>query len=135
MKRENSQSIIIAVVTALLLFSLAACAGTQTSPSAEDEYKAGLSLFNRGKFDEAVPRFEKATEINPEFGKAYLYLGRTLLNLGRWQEAVPPLRAAMRYSPGETKKEAADLVLDILLKYAGEIDVQTRKQLEGIVGR
>lgn len=123
------------IVTAVLMYSLVACAGTQTGPSAEGEYKAGLSLFNRGKFEEAVPRFEKATEIDPEFGMAYLYLGRSLLTVGRWQESIPPLRAAVRYSPEETKKEAADIILDVLLNHATEIDVQTKGQLEGIIGR
>jgi tetratricopeptide (TPR) repeat protein len=126
---------ILIIVTAALISSLVACAGTQTGPSAEGEFKAGLSLFNRGKYEEAVPRFEKATEIDPEFGTAYLYLGRTLLTVGRWQEAIPPLRAAVRYSPEETKKEAADIILDVLLKHATEIDIQTKGQLEGIIGR
>lgn len=131
----NGARYVLIILAGVLTCSLVACAGTQTGPSAEGEFKAGLSLFNRGKFEDAVPRFEKATEIDPEFGKAYLYLGRSLLTVGRWPEAIPPLRAAVRYSPEETKREAADIILDVLLKHATEIDLQTKGELEGIIGR
>ena len=43
--------------------------------SAQNEFDAGLVLFNNGRYQEAAARFQKATELDPNFGRAYLYLG------------------------------------------------------------
>jgi tetratricopeptide (TPR) repeat protein len=61
----------------------------------------------------------KATELDAEFGQAYLYLGRSYLNLQRWFEALSPLRTAWRLSPGDTQKEMVSILLDALLGAAG----------------
>jgi tetratricopeptide (TPR) repeat protein len=56
--------------------------------------------------------------LEPEYGRAYLYLGRSYLNLRRWLDAIPPLRTAYRLSPTETKKETLDVLLEALLAAA-----------------
>ncbi len=101
----------------LLSMALFACAGLKTKNEAHDAFHAGLALFNRGNYEEAIAHFEKATSLDPEFAKAYLYLGRSYANLGKWREAIVPLRSAYRLSPEETKNELADIVLDVLLNY------------------
>ncbi|MFZ5907100.1 MAG: tetratricopeptide repeat protein [Nitrospirota bacterium] len=113
----------------LFLASLVACAGVLEKRDAESEFDLGMSLFNRGKYDEAIPHFEKATELVPEFGEAYLYLGRSYLNVGRWSEAIPPLRTAYRLSPGKTKKEIADIILDVILRKGSLIDKGTQSEI------
>jgi len=97
-----------------LLFVLTSCAGW-IGTDARDQFEQGLSYFNQGKYAEAIPYFTKATELEPEFAQAYLYLGRSHLNLNQWVEAVPPLRTAYRLAPLETKKEAVNILLDALL--------------------
>ncbi len=97
------------------LFILSACAGLFINPVAKDEFEAGFTLFNQGKYEDAVLRFQKAIEIEPEYTKAYIYLGRSYLNLGQWFEAIPPLRTAYRLSPKETKKEIVNFLLDALI--------------------
>lgn len=116
------------LIPAFLVVFLVSCAGLQAR-QAQSEFDAGLSLFNRGNYDEAIPHFEKATEIDPDFGKAYLYLGRSYLNLGKWSEAVPPLRTAYRLSPGQTKKEIADILLDIVLRKGGLMDQGAQSEI------
>jgi tetratricopeptide (TPR) repeat protein len=131
-RRELSMKYSLAglLIAAALLSS---CAGLQTKNTAEEEFKTGLSLFNRGRFEKAVPRFERATEIDPEFARAYLYLGRSLMSLGRWEEAVPPLRAAFRMAPDDMKKEAGDVLLDLMLRYATTMDPGTKRELEQLL--
>jgi len=107
---------------------LMSCAGIQAR-QAQSEFDDGLSLFNRGHYDDAIPHFEKATEIDPDFAKAYLYLGRSYLNIGKWKEAVPPLRTAYRLSPGETKKEVADIILDIILRKGSLMDQGAQSEI------
>jgi tetratricopeptide (TPR) repeat protein len=104
----------------VFLFVVSSCAMLGIYPAAEKEFRQGVSLFNRGQYREAIGHFEKATELDPEFGKAYLYLGRSHLNLGEWSKAIPPLRTAWRLSPDETKKQIVDVLLDALLGAASQ---------------
>ena len=104
-------------------------------PTAQSEYDLGLSFFNRGHYEEAISHFERATEIQPEFGKAYLYLGRSYLNLSRWKEAISPLRTAFRLSPEESREQIADMIMDVLLLKASELDPDEASQMEDIFRR
>jgi tetratricopeptide (TPR) repeat protein len=99
----------------LLLYLLTSCAGLLLSPNAKLEFEQGLALFNQGKYANARPHFLKATELEPEYTKAYIYLGRSNLNMGQWIKAIPPLRTAYSLSPAETKKEAANFLLDAFI--------------------
>jgi tetratricopeptide (TPR) repeat protein len=48
----------------------------------------GMTLFQPGKYDDAVTCFAKALEIDPRYGAAWLNMGDALHNLGRYEEAV-----------------------------------------------
>jgi tetratricopeptide (TPR) repeat protein len=97
---------------------LGACVGLKNGPSAQQEFENGLALFNVGKCEQAIPRFEKAAQMDPDFAKAYIYLGRSYLCERRWLDAISPLRTALRLSPAETRQEAMDILLDALLAAA-----------------
>jgi tetratricopeptide (TPR) repeat protein len=121
------------VAVAALLCAAVSCAGVMGKSPAESEFDTGLSLFNRGRFEEAAAHFERATEHEPDFGEAYLYLARSYLNLGRWEEALHPLRTAMRLSPEETREEISEIILDVLLRHAAELDPESSMQLEKLL--
>jgi len=106
------------ILVFISMFILCSCAGLLIGQDAQREFEKGLTLFNAGNYDQAIPHFVKATELEPEYGRAYLYLGRSYLNLRRWLDAIPALRTAYRLSPTETKKEALDVFLDALLAAA-----------------
>jgi tetratricopeptide (TPR) repeat protein len=99
------------IISLLLLISCAAIG----IYSAQDHFDYGLSYFNRGEYGAAIPYFEKATELDPNFADAYLYLGRSYLNLGQWSKAVPPLRAALRLAPEKMKHEITSLLMDAVM--------------------
>lgn len=94
---------------------LGACASLGILSGARGEFDPGLGLFNRGQYGEAIPCFQKAIELDPEYGDAYLYLGRSYLNLGRWGEAISPLRTALRLAPDKSKSQVMSVLLDALL--------------------
>jgi tetratricopeptide (TPR) repeat protein len=120
------QKTILVLISVLVLCS---CAGLLIGSDAQMEFEKGLAFFNAGNYEQALPHFMKATELEPEFGRAYLYLGRSYLNLRRWLDAIPPLRTAYRLSPAETKKEALDILLDALL--AAATDAFKRGNFQG----
>lgn len=102
----------------LTLFSvciLTACASMGVRSDVQSTFEQGLALFNQGKYEAALPHFTQATQLDPEFARAYLYLGRAYLNLARWQEALAPLRTALRLAPEETKREITELLIDALM--------------------
>jgi tetratricopeptide (TPR) repeat protein len=104
----------VTVLWLLLTLVSSACANMRYFQAGQASFDRGLALFDQGRFEEAIPHFQKTAAENPEFGEAYLYLGRSYLNTRRWRDAIQPLRAAYRLSPGETKDEAFNFLLDAL---------------------
>ena len=103
------------------LAGLTACAGLGVETSSQAAFDAGLALFNQGQHEKAIPHFVKATELDPEFARAYLYLGRSHINLRQWLDALSPLRTAWRLAPGDTQKEMAPILIDALIGAAGTL--------------
>ena len=112
------------MATLVALSFFVSCAGMNLADSSQSAFEAGLALFNQGQYADAIPHFVKATELDPEFGRAYLYLGRSHLNLRQWSAALPPLRTAFQLSPQETKQEALQILLDALIGAGGALLAQ-----------
>jgi tetratricopeptide (TPR) repeat protein len=104
----------IAWLFAILLIA-GSCAGLRHF-RANDSFEEGLALFNQGQFEAAIPHFKRATEDDPKFAEAFLYLGRAHLSARHWREAIQPLRTAYRLAPpGTGKDEIFDILMDALL--------------------
>ena len=114
------------MVFACLLIS---CAGADVKKAAESEFETGASLLSRGRYEESIPHFEQATVLLPEYGVAYLYLGRAYLNLGKWKEAIGPLKTAYRLAPEETKRETAAIIMDVFFRNADKFDQQSQSEI------
>jgi tetratricopeptide (TPR) repeat protein len=99
--------------------------------SARSEFDLGTELFNRSQYTEAIPHFQRASELDRDYVEAYLYLGRCYVSLGRYLEAIPPLRTAYSLSPQMVGKEALNILLDALL-HAAISEVQ-KGNFEGAV--
>jgi tetratricopeptide (TPR) repeat protein len=118
----NHKTLLTWFLAALVSLAMVSCA-TIASYQARSEYDTGLSLFNRGQFDEAIPHFEKATEVDPDFAMAYLYLGRSYVSAGNYAKAINPLRTAYRLSPDNVKNQILDILLDALFN-AGQSEIK-----------
>src|SRR4030042_3878215 len=112
---QNSKLLSI-LLCAIFINFIISCAGTGIKREAESEFEVGLALFNQGQYEESMEHFERSTELNPEFCRSYLYIGRVYLNIGKWQEALPPLRHALRLAPEESNKKIAEILIDIFFK-------------------
>ena len=67
------------------------------SLEATHEYTIAQSLQYTGKWEEAVPHYEKAIQLDPKMGRAYAALGAAKFNLGRLQEAEQYYQQAMSH--------------------------------------
>ena len=134
MKYSKLTCIFLSIIFVSFLIS---CAGTDVKKTAQktaqSEVDSGISLFNQGNYQESIPHFEQATRLVPEFGIAYLYIGRAYLKLGKWKEALQPLRTAFRLAPEESNKEIDEIVMDVFFKNTSKLDQDTQSQIMDIL--
>ena len=62
-------------------------------------FQLGMALMGQNRPAEAVPLFERATRLKPDFGAAFFNLGMALARSDRKREAVPAFRSAIRQNP------------------------------------
>ena len=111
---------------------------------ADTHYKNGMQALSRGHLEEARREFSAAVGKNPEFGEAFLELGKTELSLGLFEDAHDHLEESLNYlnSRFESLMNLADLyqqveqpkdvitcLQDILEDFPREINVRCRLAL------
>jgi len=111
---------------------------------AATHFKNGMQALGRGHLEEARREFASAVEKNPEFGEAFLELGKTELSLGLFDDAHDHLEESMnylssRYEPlmnladlyqqAEQPKDVITCLLDILEDFPRETNVRCRLAL------
>jgi tetratricopeptide (TPR) repeat protein len=119
-------------ILAFVLLASACTTALQVFNEAQYEYERGITLFNQGKFGEAIGHFNKATEIDPNYFQAYLYLGRSYLSLNQWRLAITPLRTAYQMSATETKDQVLNLLIDAL--YGAAVTELNKGNFESSLG-
>lgn len=96
-------------------------------------YSLALTLFSRAErtqaeqpkaaepaawFREAIVHAQKAAELRPDHGHAYLFWGLALKHLGNFEEAVAPLRKGVAIDPGDFQLQ---LTLGEVLLQTGDL--------------
>lgn len=72
----------------------------------------GAALQKAGKLEEAMEKYRKALELNPEHTGIRLNYAAALLHLGRWGEGVAELRKILREDPNNlAARQALNYVL------------------------
>ena len=64
-------------------------------------YNLATTLIEKGQLDEAIPHFEEAIRVMPDFPAAHKNLGAALCMKGRVDEAIPHLEYAATHAPGD----------------------------------
>ena len=62
--------------------------GVGNTISAMDYYNEGVSLYNQGRYGEAIIKFERSLEIDPKNKEAWFYKGLSLDDLEKYSEAI-----------------------------------------------
>jgi len=91
--RHAIGALIAAVVVAALGFEF------RTFFRSPDIASQGDALYDQGRYEEALARYNKAIELNPNSGIAYGGRGSALRMLGRYPEALAALNKAIELNP------------------------------------
>ena len=71
--------------------------------SAERDYRRGLVQIWKKDYKRALPFFERAAKKNPQYARAWFYIGRCKSELGQNTEAVEAYKQAIRLKPDYAK--------------------------------
>jgi tetratricopeptide (TPR) repeat protein len=114
-RRQGKLPMHMIIVMVLVPLMISSCTGFMIGGKAKYAYEQGFAFFNEGRFTEAIPYFEEALSLEPDFYSAHLYLGRSHLNLHNYGKALPSLRKAYRLSPQDFQKQVMDILVDALM--------------------
>ncbi len=83
--------------------------------------RQGNGLYNRGKYDEALSRYQMAEVLEPDATAIHFNLGNALFRLGRYQEAARELELVMIDKKPERRSNAMYNMGNVAFK-AGQLD-------------
>jgi len=69
------------------------------SPEAQKSYLEGETRFNEGRLKEAMAAYAKTIQLDPDFGKAYLYMGDCFFRMNDFEQALKWYQQAINKSP------------------------------------
>ncbi|MFN2513302.1 MAG: tetratricopeptide repeat protein [Pyrinomonadaceae bacterium] len=81
-------------------------ASKQASAEAKRFYKLGVKYGRGGLFKQASELFQKAVELNPNYGDAHYGLGLALFDQGRWEDAIRSFENAIKINPKDKEARA-----------------------------
>jgi tetratricopeptide (TPR) repeat protein len=83
--------------------------------------RQGNGLYNRGKYDEALSRYQMAEVLEPDATAIHFNLGNALFRLGRYREAARELELVMMDKKPERRANAMYNTGNVAFK-AGQLD-------------
>ena len=83
--------------------------------------RQGNSLYSRGKYDEALSRYQMAEVLEPDATAIHFNLGNALFRLGRYQEAARELELVLIDKKPERRANAMYNMGNVAFK-AGQLD-------------
>jgi len=87
----------------------------QSAPTAKDQVKEGIALYEQGDYQAALGKFEKATVADPTLAAAWSDKGCALGRLGQREAALEAFKKALEIDPGNREaREGMDLCLSVL---------------------
>ncbi len=77
----------------LLVSSIILIGGCGTK--GKQNYDAGVILFEENKYRESIAEFQKALVENPDFGEAYMYMGRSYNLIQQYSLSIDSYQKAL----------------------------------------
>jgi tetratricopeptide (TPR) repeat protein len=73
--------------------------------AAWDSFEEGIVAYQNGDYFSAIPLFEEAIRNNPEFDKAYYFLGAALIKVEDYHRAVWAFEKYLAFHPDDEKAQ------------------------------
>ena len=69
------------------------------SPEAQRSFREGEMRFSEGRLKEAMAAYAKTIQLDPDFGKAYLYMGDCFFRILDFEQALKWYQQAVNKIP------------------------------------
>jgi len=89
------------------------------------EFQIGQILNAQSKAEQALPHFQKALDLSPDFAEAALAVGRMRVQARQYAEAIPLLEHVVALQP---RNEAGHYTLMLAYRNSGQMDKARREQ-------
>ena len=86
----NNLKLIYPIVFFVLILISNGC-GTKGNES----YNAGVQLFQEKKYNDCIPMFQQTVQENPDFGEAYMMMGRAFNSLQQYDLSIDNYQKAL----------------------------------------
>lgn len=121
---------ILAVLGAVIVFSIPVWGGDSAAKSAADNLNKGYQAAKRGYWQEAMAQYDLATKMAPGNAEVWSNLAVALEAVGRWDEAGNAYRRALEIEPGNSKiRRNVSLYNEFYASYIAKED-PTEKEAE-----
>jgi tetratricopeptide (TPR) repeat protein len=89
------------------------------------EFQIGQILNTQSKAEQALPHFQKALDLSPDFAEAALAVGRIRVQAKQYAEAIPLLEHVVALEP---RNEPGHYTLMLAYRNSGQMDKARREQ-------
>ena len=86
-------------MSAAFILLLALITSAQCQQTTEDWYNKGYSLYEQGKYEEAIKAYDEAIRLDPNLAQAWNNKGEALRNQGKSDAAIKAYDEAIRLDP------------------------------------
>ncbi len=109
--------LLYAIIICVIFSALYGC-GTKGNES----YVAGVQLFQEKKYNECIPKFQQTVQENPEFGEAYMFMGRAYNSLQQYDLSIDSYQKALGiFKQGKYNASVDNLPNDRKVKQIEEV--------------
>ncbi len=109
--RRRITTLAIIILGILYNFTLASFASDSNPADNKQYYLKGYGHYSQGNFKQAVDSLEKSIALNPDFAKAYFWLGKTYIRLLDFAKAKRSFIEALKVDPNYSE---AKLLLELI---------------------
>jgi Flp pilus assembly protein TadD len=89
----------VCVLTLAVLLPMAGVAAAEQRSQAKSQVEFGITVAQRGLWQEAVFRWQRAVELDPTYAAAYNNLAVAYEQLGRFEDAAKAYERALELEP------------------------------------
>ena len=96
--------------------------------SSESQWEKGKEAYDKGEYSKAIPYFKKATELDPQRGDLFRWLGNAYYDSGQYEKAVDAYKQALSLPHNKGNEEESCRWLTEGYRRLGQLDLAISSQ-------